>query len=194
MDVLLFNADRRWKQERLPRLDQVGSISPPPHGRLWLGGFERGDRFDHRDRIAFLSLQAIRARRTNVFLATKCGILFGGGLRGLDGSPAYIRTAFDASLKRLSTNLIDLYYLHRRDPKTPIEESVGAMAELVKEGKIRHPGLSEVSSATLRRACAVCPDSAVQSEYSFWSREPETRVLPACRELGVGFVAFSPLG
>ena len=138
--------------------------------------------------------QGIRERREEVFLATKCGILHGGGLRGLDGSPAYIRTACAASLKRLGTDVIDLYYLHRKDPKTPIEESVGAMAGLVKEGKVRHLGLSEVSPTTLRRACAVHPIAAVQSEYSLWFREPETAILPACRELGAAFVPFSPLG
>ena len=137
--------------------------------------------------------EGIRGRRDEVFLATKCGILH-GGRKGLDGSPAYIREACEKSLKRLGTEAIDLYYLHRRDPKTPIEESVGAMAGLVKEGKVRHLGLSEVAPATLRRACAVHPIAAVQSEYSLWFREPETGILPACRELGVAFVPFSPLG
>jgi aryl-alcohol dehydrogenase-like predicted oxidoreductase len=138
--------------------------------------------------------QALRGRRHEVFLATKCGILFGGGLRGLDGSPAYIRRACDASLKRLGTEVIDLYYLHRKDPKTPIEESVGALAGLVKEGKVRYVGLSEVAPSTLKKACAVHPIAAVQSEYSLWFREPEAAILPACRQLGVGFVPFSPLG
>ena len=138
--------------------------------------------------------KALAGRRSEVFLATKCGILFGEGGRGLDGSPAHIRTACEASLKRLRTDVIDLYYLHRRDPKTPIEESVGALAELVKEGKVRHIGLSEVAPATLERACAVHPVAAVQSEYSLWFREPETKILPACRALGVAFVPFSPLG
>ena len=137
--------------------------------------------------------EGIWGRRGEVFLATKCGILH-GGLKGIDGSPAYIRKACDASLKRLGTEVIDLYYLHRRDPKTPIEDSVGAMAGLVKEGKVRHLGLSEVAPSTLRRACSVHPIAAVQSEYSLWFREPETGILPACRELGVAFVPFSPLG
>ena len=138
--------------------------------------------------------QALRGRRHEVFLATKCGILFGGGLRGLDGSPAYIRRACDASLKRLGTEVIDLYYLHRKDPQTPIEESVGALAGLVKEGKVRHVGLSEVAPSTLKKACAVHPVAAVQSEYSLWYRDPEAGILPACRALGVAFVPFSPLG
>ena len=137
---------------------------------------------------------AIQGRRREVFLATKCGILFGERGRGLDGRPAYIRQACEASLKRLGTEVLDLYYLHRKDPKTPIEESVGAMAALVKEGKVRHLGLSEVAPATLKRAHAVHPITAVQSEYSLWYREPERGILPACRELGVGFVPFSPLG
>ena len=137
--------------------------------------------------------EGIRGRRAEVVLATKCGILHSGA-KGLDGTPEYIRTACEASLKRLGTDVIDLYYLHRKDPKTPIEASVGAMADLVREGKVRHLGLSEVAPSTLKRACAVHPIAAVQSEYSLWFREPETGILPACRELGVAFVPFSPLG
>lgn len=137
--------------------------------------------------------EGIRGRRAEVVLATKCGILHSGA-KGLDGTPEYIRTACEASLKRLGTDVIDLYYLHRKDPRTPIEASVGAMADLVREGKVRHLGLSEVAPSTLRRACAVHPIAAVQSEYSLWFREPETGILPACRELGVVFVPFSPLG
>jgi aryl-alcohol dehydrogenase-like predicted oxidoreductase len=137
--------------------------------------------------------EGIRGRRAEVVLATKCGILH-GGRKGLDGTPGYIRAACEASLKRLGTDVIDLYYLHRKDPKTPIEASVGAMADLVREGKVRHLGLSEVAPSTLRRACAVHPIAAVQSEYSLWFREPEAGILPACRELGVAFVPFSPLG
>ena len=137
--------------------------------------------------------EGIRGRRDEVFLATKCGILH-SGRKGLDGSPSYIRGACEASLRRLGTEVIDLYYLHRKDPETPIEESVGAMAMLVQEGKVRHLGLSEVAPPTLKRACAVHPIAAVQSEYSLWFREPETGILPACRELGVAFVPFSPLG
>jgi len=140
--------------------------------------------------------RAIRERRNEVFLATKCGFVPGSGGRpgGVDGSPDHIRAACDASLRRLGVRTIDLYYLHRVDPKTPIEESVRAMAGLVDEGKVRYLGLSEVSGSTLRRAGAVHPITAVQSEYSLWTRDPEDGVLPACRELGVGFVPFSPLG
>ncbi|HEY1199227.1 MAG TPA: aldo/keto reductase [Thermoplasmata archaeon] len=140
--------------------------------------------------------RAIRGRRDEVFLATKCGLLsdVAGRPMGVDGSPDHIRAACDASLRRLGVRTIDLYYLHRVDPRTPIEESVRAMAGLVDAGKVRYLGLSEVSARTLRRASAIHPITAVQSEYSLWTREPEAGVLPACRELGVGFVPFSPLG
>jgi aryl-alcohol dehydrogenase-like predicted oxidoreductase len=140
--------------------------------------------------------RAIRGRRDEVFLATKCGLMSDAGGRpmGVDGSPDHIRSACEASLRRLGVRTIDLYYLHRVDPRTPIEESVRAMAGLVEEGKVRYLGLSEISPRTLRRALAVHPITAVQSEYSLWTREPETGILPACRELGVGFVPFSPLG
>ncbi len=140
--------------------------------------------------------RAIQGQRDEVFLATKCGFVprEGGGPGGVDGSPAHIRAACEASLRRLNVSTIDLYYLHRKDPKVPIEDSVGAMAELVREGKVRYLGLSEVHPNTLRRAAKVHPITAVQSEYSLWTRDPETGILPACRELGVGFVPFSPLG
>jgi aryl-alcohol dehydrogenase-like predicted oxidoreductase len=140
--------------------------------------------------------RAIRDRREEVFLATKCGFVPAqdGRPGSVDGSPEHIRKACDASLRRLGVRTIDLYYLHRVDPRTPIEESVRAMATLVAEGKVRYLGLSEVSGKTLRRAQAVHPITAVQSEYSLWTRDPETVVLPACRDLGVGFVPFSPLG
>jgi aryl-alcohol dehydrogenase-like predicted oxidoreductase len=140
--------------------------------------------------------RAIRELRDEIFLATKCGYLPGesGGPMQLDGSPAHIRAACEASLRRLGVRTIDLYYLHRRDPRTPIEDSVRAMASLVEEGKVRYLGLSEVSAKTLHRAQAVHPITAVQSEYSLWTRDPEQGVLPACRELGTGFVPFSPLG
>jgi len=140
--------------------------------------------------------RAIRGRRDEVFLATKCGLVSPrekGGSR-VDGSPAHIREACEGSLRRLGVRTIDLYYLHRVDPRTPVEESVRAMAGLVAEGKVRYLGLSEVGPRTLRRACAVHPISAVQSEYSLWTRDPEDGVLPVCRELGIGFVPFSPLG
>jgi aryl-alcohol dehydrogenase-like predicted oxidoreductase len=139
--------------------------------------------------------RAIRGHRDEVFLATKCGFVPGAsGPMSVDGSPEHIRNACDASLRRLGVRTIDLYYLHRADPRTPIEESVRAMAGLVTEGKVRYLGLSEVSGKTLRRAHTVHPITAVQSEYSLWTRDPETVVLPECRELGVGFVPFSPLG
>ncbi len=140
--------------------------------------------------------RALRESGSRFFLATKCGIVRGegGSLSGRDGSPAHIRESCEASLRRLGVERIDLYYLHRVDPKVPIEVSVGAMAELVDDGKVRYLGLSEVDAGTLRRACAVHPITAVQSEYSLWTREPEEGILPACRELGVGFVPFSPLG
>ena len=140
--------------------------------------------------------EALRSRRDDVFLATKCGLRAGegGGPLTVDGSPEHIRAACEGSLRRLGVRTIDLYYLHRVDPRTPIETSVECMAELVQEGKVRFLGLSEVSASTLRRAMVVHPITAVQSEYSIWTRDPENGVLPACRELGVGFVPFSPLG
>jgi len=142
-----------------------------------------------------LVARGIEGRRRQIVLATKCGIIPGpGGPTGVDGSPAHVREACAASLARLKTDVIDLYYLHRVDPKIPIEETVGAMAELVGEGKVRALGLSEVSARTLRRAHAVHPIAAVQSEYSLWYRDVEASVLPACRELGVALVPFSPLG
>ncbi|RKG87925.1 aldo/keto reductase [Corallococcus sp. CA049B] len=135
--------------------------------------------------------------RQRVILATKFGLVRDPAnpqSRGVNGRPDYVKQACDASLKRLGMDVIDLYYLHRVDPKTPIEDTVGAMAELVKAGKVRFLGLSEVNSETLRRACAVHPITALQSEYSLWSRDPEDGVLQTCRELGVGFVPYSPLG
>ncbi|HZV93982.1 MAG TPA: aldo/keto reductase [Caldimonas sp.] len=141
--------------------------------------------------------RAIKGRRSEVFLATKFGILRDPAnpqLRGFDGSPAYVRRAAEASLKRLGIETIDLYYQHRVDPKTPIEETVGAMSDLVRAGKVRFLGLSEASTATLERACKIHPITALQSEYSLWTRDPEEGVLAACRRLGVGFVPYSPLG
>jgi aryl-alcohol dehydrogenase-like predicted oxidoreductase len=141
--------------------------------------------------------RAIADRREQVFLATKFGFLADKSDPrevSLDGRPAYVRQSIDASLKRLNVSHVDLYYLHRVDPNTPIEDTVGAMAELVKAGKVRFLGLSEVSPDTLERACKVHPITAVQSEYSLWTRDPEQGILDACRRLGVGFVPFSPLG
>jgi len=134
------------------------------------------------------------ARRNEVFLATKCGLAWRERKLVIDNSPALITSSCEESLKRLGTDRIDLFYLHRIDRNVPIEESVGALAQLVKSGKIRHIGLSECSPETLRRACKVHPIAAVQMEYSLWFREPEREMLPVCRELGVGFVAYSPIG
>jgi aryl-alcohol dehydrogenase-like predicted oxidoreductase len=141
--------------------------------------------------------RAIKGRRDRVVLATKCGIVRDASnkmLRGIDGSPDYIRSACDASLKRLGVDHVDLYQLHRMDPNTPIEDSVGAMADLVRAGKTRAIGLSEVGPETLRRAGKVHPIASLQTEYSLLTRDVEAAVLPACRELGVGFLAYSPLG
>jgi aryl-alcohol dehydrogenase-like predicted oxidoreductase len=140
--------------------------------------------------------KAIRDRRDRVIIATKFGNVRGsdGTFLGVNGRPEYVRSACDSSLKRLGIDVIDLYYQHRVDPNTPIEETVGAMAELVRKGKVRFLGLSEAATATLRRAHAVHPISALQTEYSLWTRDVEADILPACRELGIGFVAYSPLG
>jgi aryl-alcohol dehydrogenase-like predicted oxidoreductase len=141
--------------------------------------------------------EAIRGRRDKVVIATKFGIVRDANnplARGFNGKTDYVRKACEGSLRRLGVETIDLYYLHRVDPDTRIEETVGAMAELVKEGKVRHLGLSETSAETLRRASAVHPIAALQSEYSLWTRDPEDKILPVCRELGIGFVAYSPLG
>jgi aryl-alcohol dehydrogenase-like predicted oxidoreductase len=141
--------------------------------------------------------KAIRDMRDKIFLATKFGILRSKtdpSVRGVNGSAAYVRSACDASLKRLGVEVIDLYYQHRVDPNVPIEETVGAMAELVKAGKVRHLGLSEASPQTIRRAQKIHPIAALQTEYSLWTRDPEDEVLPTTRELGIAFVAYSPLG
>ena len=138
--------------------------------------------------------RVLSARRNSFVLATKFGIVrHADGTRGVDGRPEQVAQRCEESLRRLNTDHIDLYYLHRLDPHVPIEETVGAMAELVSAGKVRRLGLSEISAKTLRRAHAVHPITAVQSEYSLWTRDPEAFVLPACRELGIGFVPFSPL-
>ena len=140
--------------------------------------------------------RAIADRRDAVVVATKFGNVRGenGERLGIDGSPEYVRKACDASLRRLGTDHIDLYYQHRVDQTVPIEETVGAMAELVQQGKVRHLGLSEASPQTIRRAHAVHPITALQTEYSLWTRDPEAEVLPTVRALGIGFVAYSPLG
>ncbi|OBH25056.1 aldo/keto reductase [Mycobacterium sp. E342] len=141
-----------------------------------------------------LLARALQGRRDQVVLATKFGLISHTGRNGLDSSPANIRIAVDGSLHRLGTDRIDLYYQHRLDRDTPIEDTVGALAELVAAGKVRHIGLSEVGVNTIRRAHAVHPITAVQSEYSLWTRDQEDEILPVLRELGIGFVAYSPLG
>ena len=144
-----------------------------------------------------LIAKAIKGKRDQVFIATKFGIVrdrSNPNARGVDGSPGYIRQSVEGSLKRLGVETIDLYYQHRIDPQTPIEDTVGALAELVKAGKIRYIGLSEASSQTLERAHKTHPITALQSEYSLWSRDPEQGVLATCRKLGIGFVPYSPMG
>jgi aryl-alcohol dehydrogenase-like predicted oxidoreductase len=140
--------------------------------------------------------KALRGRRQQAVLATKFGNVRGkdGSWLGVNGKPDYVRSSCEASLLRLGVDVIDLYYQHRVDPETPIEETVGAMAELVRQGKVRYLGLSEAAPATIRRACAVHPIAALQTEYSLWTRDPEAEVLPTCRENGISFVAYSPLG
>ena len=140
--------------------------------------------------------RALKGRRDDVVVATKFGLVShaGDGPGVLDSSPANIRTAVEGSLKRLGTDRIDLYYQHRVDPNTPIEDTVGALAELVAEGKVLHIGLSEAGPETIRRAHAVHPITALQTEYSLWTRDPEAELLPLLRELGIGFVPYSPLG
>ena len=140
--------------------------------------------------------KAIHGRRNQVILATKFGTVRApdGTFLGINGKPEYVRASCAASLRRLGVDVIDLFYQHRVDPKTPIEETVGAMADLVAEGKVRYLGLSEASPEIIRRARDIFPIAALQSEYSLWTRDPETKILPTCRELGIGFVAYSPLG
>jgi aryl-alcohol dehydrogenase-like predicted oxidoreductase len=140
--------------------------------------------------------RVVRDRREWVVVATKFGNVRGGdgSFQGINGRPDYVRQACDASLKRTGLDFIDLYYQHRVDPEVPIEETVGAMAELVQAGKVKYLGLSEAAPATIRRAHAVHPITALQTEYSLWTRDPEAEILPTCRELGIGFVPYSPLG
>jgi aryl-alcohol dehydrogenase-like predicted oxidoreductase len=139
--------------------------------------------------------EALEPVRDQVTIATKFGWRFADGRSaGLDSRPGHIRQVADAALRRLRTDVIDLFYQHRVDPAVPIEDVAGTVGELIREGKVRHFGLSEAAAGTIRRAHAVCPVTAVQSEYSLWTRDPEPEVLPACRELGIGFVPFSPLG
>jgi len=140
--------------------------------------------------------RALAGRRDQAVIATKFGTILhrGDGGRGLDGSPENVRLSIEGSLQRLGTDYIDIYYQHRMDPGTPVEDTVGALSELIAEGKLRHYGLSEASPETIRRAHAVHPVTALQTEYSLWTRDPESEILPVVRELGIGFVAYSPLG
>ncbi len=157
--------------------------------------FDTADMYGHGANEVLVG-QALKPLRDRIFLATKFGNAWtpSGERAGIKGSPDYVRSACEASLRRLGLDVIDLYYQHRVDPTVPIEDTVGAMAELVRQGKVRHLGLSEASAATIRRAHAVHPIAALQSEYSLWSRELETAVLPVLRELGIALVPYSPLG
>jgi aryl-alcohol dehydrogenase-like predicted oxidoreductase len=156
---------------------------------------DTADIYGRGDNEALLG-RAIKGRRKDIVLATKFGNVRGpdGSFLGINGRPEYVRTACEASLRRLNVETIDLYYQHRVDANVPIEESVGAMARLIEEGKVRYLGLSEAAPATLRRAHRTHPITALQTEYSLWSRDPEEEILPNCRELGISFVAYSPLG
>ena len=163
---------------------------------LGMNFLDTADAYGFGDNEALVG-KAIRDRRDKVFLATKFALVRDRAnptVRAVSGKPEYVRAACDASLKRLGVETIDLYYQHRVDPSTPIEETVGAMAELVRLGKVRYLGLSEASAATIRRANAVHPIAALQSEYSLWTRDPEDEVLRTTRELGIAFIAYSPLG
>jgi aryl-alcohol dehydrogenase-like predicted oxidoreductase len=157
---------------------------------------DTADIYGHGDNELLVG-EAIRGIRNKIFLATKFGILRSKtdpSVRGVNGSAAYVRSACNASLKRLGVDVIDLYYQHRVDPSVPIEETIGAMAELVRAGKVRHLGLSEASPQTIRRAHKVHPIAALQTEYSLWTRDPEDALLGTTRELGIAFIAYSPLG
>jgi aryl-alcohol dehydrogenase-like predicted oxidoreductase len=162
---------------------------------LGVSFFDTADVYGPFENEALLG-RALRGKRDGVVVATKFGQLRGpdGAFVGVDGRPGYVRACIDASLRRLGMDHVDLYYQHRVDPQVPIEETVGAMADLVRAGKVRYLGLSEAAPTTIRRAHAVHPISAVQTEYSLWSREPESELLPTLRGLGIGFVAYSPLG
>ena len=177
--------------------DEVESIATV-HRALDLGitMLDTADSYGPRTNEELIG-RAIKGRRSSVFLATKCGIVRdpkNPSVRGFCGRPDYVRSAIEGSLQRLGVTTIDLFYLHRVDAAVPIEDSVGALAELVRAGKARFIGLSEVSAATLERAQRVHPITALQSEYSLWSREPEAQVLATCRRLGIGLVPYSPLG
>ena len=177
--------------------DDAESIATIHHAlELGIDFLDTADAYGYGDNELLVG-KAIRDRREKVFLATKFAIIRdrnNPSARGVNGKPEYVRASCDASLKRLGVDTIDLYYQHRVDPSTPIEETVGAMAELVRAGKVKCLGLSEASAKTIRRAHKVHPITALQSEYSLWSRDPEDGVLQTTRELGIAFVAYSPLG
>ncbi len=175
--------------------DEAGSIATI-HRAIELGVtfFDTAEMYGPYENEKLLA-KAFAGRRDEVVIATKFGTLnHQTNERGLDGTPANVRASVEGSLERLQTDRIDLYYQHRMDPDTPIEDTVGALKELIDEGKILHYGLSEAAPATIRRANAVHPVTAIQTEYSLWTREPEAKVLPVVRELGIGFVPYSPLG
>ncbi len=180
--------------------DSYGKADPEESERTLLRAVELGVTFFDTanayglGRNEQLVGRVLAPHRDRVQISTKFGFTIRGGKPTVDGHPDQVEDRCDESLERLGVDAIDLYFLHRPDPEVPIEETVGAMAELVKSGKVRHIGLCEVSARSLRKAQAVHPIAAVQSEYSLWTRDPEAHVLPACRELGVGFVPFSPIG